>query len=104
MSPQSGRRKERGRVELSRVVAVECVDSAVFQRDWVFQLCYLSDDREQFVLYIAAVTSQERDQWLDYIRRRECLLAPHHTLASGRPGYRGHIGSRVSLRGGHRGN
>ncbi|XP_071524543.1 tyrosine-protein kinase Btk isoform X6 [Panulirus ornatus] len=79
---QSGRRKERGRVELSRVVAVECVDSAVFQRDWVFQLCYLSDDKEQFVLYIAAVTSQERDQWLDYIRRlvadNECLAERYH--------------------------
>ncbi|KAK3876323.1 hypothetical protein Pcinc_018883 [Petrolisthes cinctipes] len=74
----SGRRKERGRVALSRVVAVECVDSAVFQRDWVFQLCYLSDEKEQYVLYIAAVTSQERDQWLDYLRR---LVADNEGLA-----------------------
>nr|XP_053629687.1 tyrosine-protein kinase Btk29A-like [Cherax quadricarinatus] len=79
---QSGRRKERGRVELSKVVVVECVDSAVFQRDWVFQLCYLSEEKEQFVLYIAAVSSQERDQWLDYIRRlvadNECLAEWYH--------------------------
>lgn len=56
-------------MELSRVVAVECVSSVVFQRDFVFQLCYLSDEKEQYVLYIAAVTSHERDQWLDYLRR-----------------------------------
>ncbi|KAK4308227.1 hypothetical protein Pmani_020074 [Petrolisthes manimaculis] len=75
---KSGRRKERGRVALSRVVAVECVDSAVFQRDWVFQLCYLSDEKEQYVLYIAAVISQEREQWLDYLRR---LVADNEGLA-----------------------
>ncbi|XP_063860981.1 tyrosine-protein kinase Btk-like isoform X3 [Scylla paramamosain] len=79
---QSGRRKERGRVELSRVVAVECVNSVVFQRDYVFQLCYLSEEKEQYVLYIAAVSGYERDEWLGYLRRlvaaNECLSDWYH--------------------------
>ncbi|ROT68611.1 hypothetical protein C7M84_013224 [Penaeus vannamei] len=79
---QSGRRKERGRVELIRVVAVESVDTAVFQRDFVFQLCYLSEDDDQYVLYIAAPTAQDREQWLDYIRKlvadNDCLSDKYH--------------------------
>ncbi|XP_066950454.1 tyrosine-protein kinase Btk isoform X6 [Macrobrachium rosenbergii] len=79
---QSGRRKERGRVKLSQVVAVECVDTEVFHRDWVFQLCYNSEENEQIVLYIAAATSQERDQWLDHLRRlvaqNPCLSDHYH--------------------------
>ncbi|XP_063611964.1 tyrosine-protein kinase ITK/TSK-like, partial [Penaeus indicus] len=78
----SGRRKERGRVELIRVVAVESVDTAVFQRDFVFQLCYLSEDDDQYVLYIAAPTAQDREQWLDYIRKlvadNDCLSDKYH--------------------------
>lgn len=61
------------------MVAVESVDTAVFQRDFVFQLCYLSEDDDQYVLYIAAPTAQDREQWLDYIRKRKCPGVFRHT-------------------------
>ena len=61
------------------MVAVECVNSVVFQRDYVFQLCYLSEEKEQYVLYIAAVSGYERDEWLDYLRRCEYTVWPVST-------------------------
>lgn len=63
------------------MVAVESVDTAVFQRDFVFQLCYLSEDDDQYVLYIAAPTAQDREQWLDYIRKRKCPAVSLSTRA-----------------------
>ena len=36
---QVGRRKEKGRVDLSSLECVERVDTSVFDRDHVFQVC-----------------------------------------------------------------
>ena len=68
---QGGRKKEKGRVELSLVDAVEKVEPKVFQKDHVFQISHKTEE-EPLILYIAASTSNEQELWLDHIRACKC--------------------------------
>ncbi|XP_018022035.2 uncharacterized protein LOC108678186 [Hyalella azteca] len=53
---QSGRKKEKGRVDLSSVECVERVDESVFDRDNVFQVGHVIDGAESCTLYVEAAT------------------------------------------------
>ncbi|XP_076029721.1 tyrosine-protein kinase Btk29A isoform X9 [Oratosquilla oratoria] len=65
----SGRKREKGRVDLSKVWAVESVEYSAFQKDLVFQLVYGSTaDTESVTLYIAASSAHDHDDWLEHIR------------------------------------
>ncbi|CAL4064860.1 unnamed protein product, partial [Meganyctiphanes norvegica] len=79
---QTGRKREKGRVELTKVVAVEKVDLSVFQREYVFQLVY-NDLTELIVLYIAAENTTEQESWLAKLRElvagNSCLESVYHS-------------------------
>ncbi|KAF2359571.1 Pleckstrin domain [Trinorchestia longiramus] len=68
----SGRKKEKGRVDLSSVECVERVAESAFDRDHVFQIVHVIDGEESCTLYVEAATQHDCSAWIHHVRQLVC--------------------------------